>query len=162
TDDRTGRLASDPVALAAIPQAGREIRLWYRRGGGAQGNVGANALTVLKDPIAGVQVTNPEPAVGGLAAESVPNALVRGPQDLHALTRGVTARDFELNATSLGAVARARALTRAGMWRFASPGQVEVVLVPQIPPAERPRGRVTIDALHARQTDDAVTQVRAL
>jgi hypothetical protein len=157
-----GRLTPDERALASVPPAGREIRLWYRRGGGPQGNVAAGTLTVLKDPVAGVEVTNPVAATGGLAAESLANALVRGPQDLHSLNRAVTARDFELNATSFGAVSRARALTRARLWSFAQPGQVEVVLVPELPAAERPDGRASADALRGRQTAEAVQQVQAL
>ncbi len=48
-----GGLADTPVALAEIPPAGREIRLWYRRGGGASGNVASGTLTVLKDTLPG-------------------------------------------------------------------------------------------------------------
>ncbi len=99
TDPATGELADSPSALAAVPGIGREIRLWYRRGGGPKGNVPAGVLTVLKDPVAGVAVTNPEAAAGGRAAETLENALVRGPQELHSLNRVVTARDFEGAAT---------------------------------------------------------------
>jgi hypothetical protein len=145
-----------PGALAEVPAAGRQIRLWYRRGGGPDGNVAAGLLTVLKDPIPGVQVTNLEPASGGRAAETLENALVRGPQELHSLRRAVTARDFELLALrSSGAVARARAFTLASLWTHAAPGTVEVLLVPDLPEAERPGGRVTADALRARETEDA-------
>ena len=149
-------LEDAPRALAEVPAASRQIRLWYRRGGGPEGNVGAGLLTVLKDPIPGVQVTNPEPAAGGRAAETLENALVRGPQELHSLRRAVTARDFELLALrSSGAVARARAVTLASLWTHATPGTVEVLLVPDLPEAERPGGRVTADALRARETEDA-------
>ena len=95
------QLEGQPSALAAIPAAGREIRLWYRRGGGPSGNVAANTLSTLRDPLAGVQVNNPEPATGGRAAETLENALFRGPQELHSLERAVTARDFELIALRL-------------------------------------------------------------
>ena len=56
-----GSLA-DPRALGDAPADGREIRLSYRRGGGPNGNVASGTLTVMKDPIPGVQVTNPGPA----------------------------------------------------------------------------------------------------
>ena len=95
-----GALADAPQALAAIPASGREIRVWHRRGGGPAGNVGAGLLTTLKDPIPGLSVTNPTPASGGQAAETLENALVRGPQELHSLQRAVTARDFEVVARS--------------------------------------------------------------
>jgi hypothetical protein len=147
--------------LAEIPPAGREIRLWYRRGGGPEGNVAAHTLTVLKDPIAGVAVTNSEPATGGQAAETLENALVRGPQELHSLHRAVTARDFELVAlNSSRAVARAQAITQAEAWRHAAPGTVEVLLVPHVPEQERTDGHVTAADLVRRETTTAREQIQ--
>jgi hypothetical protein len=162
TDPGTGNLIDAPRGLAAAPAVGREIRLWYRHGGGPRGNVPAGALTVLRDPIPGVAVTNPGAAAGGRAAETVDNALVRGPQELHSLNRVVTSRDFEVAATGVGGVVRARAVARAGLWTFAAPGEVEVALVPDLPPEERPGGRVNAAAMRARETDDARAQVAAL
>jgi baseplate J-like protein len=161
-DPATGQLSDSPVALAGTPAAGREIRVWYRRGGGAQGNLPAETLTVLKDPVAGVVVTNPTPATGGREAESLQNAMIRGPQEVHSLNRAVTARDFELNALSFGAIARARAVTRASLWTFAEPGAVEVVVVPDLPPEQRPQGRVSAEALRAQETDETLKAVQAL
>lgn len=141
-------------ALAAVPPAGRDIRVWYRRGGGAEGNVPAHTLTVLKDPIAGVQVDNPLPATGGRPAETVQNAIIRGPHELHSLHRAVTARDFELLALrSSGAVARARAFTRARLWRHAQPGTVEVLLVPYVHEEKRGGGEITAGRLKELQTE---------
>lgn len=151
-----GQLSDAPEALAAVPPAQREIRLWYRRGGGPGGNVAANALTVLKDPIPGLQVVNAQPATGGRAAETLDNALIRGPQELHSLQRAVTARDFELLALrSSGAVARAKAFTQSALWTHAPAGTVEVLLVPDLPDDERPGGRVTAATLRARETEEA-------
>jgi hypothetical protein len=162
-----GNLEAAPVpsllgqALAEIPPAGREIRLWYRHGGGPEGNVAANTLTVLKDSVPGVEVTNPEPAAGGQAAETLENALVRGPQELHSLQRAVTARDFELVAlVGSRAVARAKALTMAALWTYATPGTVEVLLVPHIPEENRGGGQVTATALRERETEVARTQIQ--
>jgi predicted phage baseplate assembly protein len=153
TRDESGSLKDMPEALAAIPAVGREIRVWYRRGGGSQGNVAANTLTVLKDAIPGVSVTNPTAAVGGRAAETVDNALIRGPQELHSLQRAVTARDFEFMAKRSGAVSRARAYTRASLWTYASPGTVEVVLVPFLD-VQKSGEPVTLQQLLAVQTDE--------
>src|SRR4029453_11468339 len=83
--DRNGKLSEVPAPLAEAPGAGREILLWYCRGGGQEGNVAANTLTTMKDPIPGISVTNPEPATGGRAPETLQNALVRGPHELHSL-----------------------------------------------------------------------------
>lgn len=149
-----GSLESLPRALAEIPGAGREIRVWYQRGGGPGGNVMANLLTTLKDPVPGIEVSNPGPATGGCAAESIENALQRGPQELHSLHRAVTARDFEFVAKqSSGAVDRCHAFTKAMLWQHAMPGTVEVLLVPHIPEEQRSEGRVTIDVLNAHESE---------
>lgn len=159
----------DPAAqtLAAIPQAGREIRLWYWSGGGPTGNVAANTLTTLRDQIAGISVTNPDPATGGRAAETIDNALVRGPQELHSLQRAVTASDFELLArrssgiaAASGSIARAKAFTKAMIWAHAVPGTIEVLLVPYIPEEQRPLGAATESALKAHQTEEALANIR--
>jgi len=157
----SGELEGTPQALAAIPPTGKEIRLWYRRGGGPAGNVVANTLTILKDPIPGVEVTNPTPATGGQAAESMENALMRGPQELHSLHRAVTARDFELVALhSSRSVARANALTRAALWAHATPGTVEVLLVPYLPKEKRGGGQVTAAALQEQETETVRSQIQ--
>jgi hypothetical protein len=164
------RLASEagelgaPRALAAVPGEGREIRLWYRCGGGESGNVAAGTLEVLKVPIPGLKVTNPRPATGGRPAESLDNALLRGPQELHSLRRAVTAGDFELLALrSSGAVARAKAVTLAQLWAHAPAGTVEVLLVPHLPPEVRgPADQgITEAALRTHETEDARARIHA-
>ncbi len=160
--EENGRLAFAPGALGAIPPAGREIRLWYKRGGGASGNVAAKAKWTLKDPLPGVEVTNPQAATGGRPAESLDNALLRGPQEIHSLQRAVTARDFQLVAErTSGAVIRAKAVTVAQIWKYAGPGTVEVLLVPYIPEEERGGGNVTVARLREAQTEDARASVQA-
>lgn len=106
--DPQGVLADPPVTLAAVPAAGREIRAWYRWGGGEAGNVGAGMLTSLKDPIPGVQVGNPAPATGGGAAETLDNALLRGPEEIHSLRRAVTAHSPRRSCGAMRAPARWR------------------------------------------------------
>jgi len=155
-----GQLAQVPEPLAEIPPAGREIRLWYRRGGGTAGNVAANTLSTLKDPIPGVQVTNPAAATGGRNAETLENALIRGPQELHSLERAVTARDFELLAQKSGAVARAKAFTKAMLWTHAAPGTVEVLLVPYLNEELRGGGQVTVERLKQLETEEARAKIQ--
>lgn len=158
-----GTLEATPQALAAVPGAGREIRLWYRCGGGPDGNVAANTLATLKDPIPGLEVSNPAPATGGRAAETLQNALVRGPQELHSLRRAVTARDFELIAQNeTGAVARAKAFTTAALWKHAPAGTVEVLLVPFVPDDQRGGGRVSAAVLKEQETEEVRTRLQAL
>lgn len=146
--------------LAEAPGLDREIRVWYRRGGGSQGNLAENTLTVMKDPIKGVKVTNHQRATGGKAAETLENALLRGPLELHSLQRAVTAKDFELIARKFSsrAVVRAKAFTRRDLWKHAQPGQVEVMLVPDIPVEER--NNVTIELLTAHQNEAVRTQIQ--
>jgi hypothetical protein len=146
-------------ALAAVPVGGREVRLWYRRGGGIAGNVAADSLTTMRDAIPGVTVTNPTPGTGGREPETVENALIRGPQELRSLARAVTARDYQLVAErSSGAVARARAFTQAELWSYATPGTVEVVIVPALP-GEGQEENVTADQLRALETEEARSRV---
>jgi hypothetical protein len=158
-----GPLEPVPRALAEVPAAGRRILLWYFRGGGPEGNVSAKTLDTLKKPIPGVlSVTNPAAATGGRAAESMENALVRGPQELHSLKRAVTASDFELVALRYpGAIDRARAYTKAELWKHASPGTVEVLLVPHLPEAAQGRVAVTFEMLRERQTEEARRTIQA-
>jgi hypothetical protein len=159
---RDAELAEQPRALAEIPAAGREIRVSYCRGGGLEGNVVANALTVLKDAIPGVTAINPEPAKGGRPAESLENALQRGPLELHSLHRAVTAEDFTLLALrESGSVARAKAFTKAAMWRHATPGTVEVLLVPDIPDELR-SGRLTPELIKENETEAARARIQAI
>ena len=158
TKDESGTMEEIPRALAAVVPAQREIRVWYRRGGGANGNVAAGTLTTLKDPIPGVTVTNRNPATGGRSAESLDNALLRGPQELYSLRRAVTARDFELVALrSSGAVSRATAFTEATLWVHARAGTVHVVLVPSV--ADQGTGRVSSASLHQSESSQALEQI---
>ena len=152
---------------AHIPPYGREIRARYWRGGGSAGNVPADSLVTLLNelpdvnlPDAKLTVTNPRPASGGYEAETIEQALQRGPQELYTLPRGaITARDFErLALRSSPAIARAKALTLADLWKQASPGTVEVLLVPdlpEVPKAQRGNGLVTAEKLHFQETSDA-------
>lgn len=139
-------------ALAGIPPLGAEVRVWYRRGGGAEGNVAANTITTMKDVIAGVAVNNPRSAGGGRDAETLSHALVRGPQELHSLERAVTASDFELLSMRAGGISRAKAATQSDLWRHATPGTVEVLLVPRLEDNASDASRETLDEA-ARDTD---------
>jgi hypothetical protein len=152
---------SPGTTLAAVPPADREIRLWYRTGGGPAGNVAAGTLTNLRDPIPGIRtVTNASPARGGRALEPIEAAVARGPYEVFSLQRAVTARDFEVLATAnTGAVARAKAFTRAAVWSFAQPGAVEVVLVPHIGDEARPAWRLPLPVLLEHQVDTARQRV---
>lgn len=153
--------AGGATTVAAVPPAGRQVRLWYRCGGGPAGNVAAGTLTSLRDPLPGLRAENPGPAGGGRDLESLESALARGPYEFFAQQRAVTARDYEILAAGSGAVARARAFTRAAVYSFARPGEVEVVLVPYVPDQARPGGRLPVDVLREHEVEEARRGVAA-
>lgn len=100
----------------AVPPDGAEVSFpQYRHGGGSAGNVGSDTLTVLRTSIAFVdRVTNLAPATGGVDAETVSNAKVRGPLTIRTGQRAVTIHDFErLTLESSIEVARVRCLPPA-------------------------------------------------
>lgn len=149
----------DAAPLAEVPGNGRQIRAWYRGGGGSDGNVAAGHLRVLADSIAGVEVTNRAAAAGGRDAETLDNALLRGPHQLNACERVVTARDYErLAVSSSGGVSRALAVTGASLWAGSAPGQVQVLLVPSVNEAEALT--VTAESLAERQSPLTLDRVR--
>ena len=156
-----GLLTEEPSLIAATPKIGREIRLWYFTGGGKEGNVAANLLTVLKDPIPGISVSNPEGAIGGREKESLDNALKRGPMELYSLNRAITAQDFEqIVLNSSGQIKRAKAFASKELWSHGVPGSVEVTLVPNIEfqsPTE-----LTYENLAKHSVEDALLPVQSL
>jgi predicted phage baseplate assembly protein len=114
----------------AVPE--EEAQIWvtgYRYGGGTRGNVGAGKLTVLLSAIQSVDaVRNLEPATGGVDAESVQNAKIRGPLYLRGGHRAVTIKDFErLTLAAAPGVARARCVPPA-----AAGQPVRVLVVPRV------------------------------
>ncbi|MGI8768539.1 MAG: putative baseplate assembly protein, partial [Propionibacteriaceae bacterium] len=113
----------------AIPEVDARVAVTgYRFGGGRRGNVGAGRLTVLRSSIPFVaSVTNLAPAVGGVDAETIDNAKVRGPLTLRTGDRAVTAVDFErMTEQSTPRVGRSRCIAP-------DPGKpVRVLVVPRI------------------------------
>src|SRR5215470_1024497 len=114
----------------AVPE--EEAQIWvtgYRYGGGRRGNVGAGKLTV---PLTAIQsldnVRNLAPAAGGVDAETVENAKIRGPLYLRGGHRAVTARDFErLTLEAAPGVARSRCLPPS-----AAGEPVRLLVVPRV------------------------------
>jgi hypothetical protein len=102
----------------AIPPAGSKIFCTYRKLGGARGNVRANSITRLKDPIPGIAdaslitVFNEYPAAGGVDGESLDDLLTRGLYLMRERSRAVSQEDFEELAgeAAPGKVARAKAV----------------------------------------------------
>ncbi len=97
----------------------------YYTGGGTAGNMGQDTVTNLEDAIPFIdRVSNPYPAVGGTAAETLEQAKLRAPWELKHGFRAVTMEDFQrfaLDAT--GEVARVHVRTDPG-------GTVNILIVP--------------------------------
>lgn len=152
--DRRDTADARPRALAALPPAGAQIRVWYRTGGGPAGNVAAGALTTMRDPLPGVAVTNPAPARGGRAGEDLAGALARWSHEFSGTRRAVNAPDFQVLAVA-GSAGVARAGASAG-----ENGGVRVSLVPQVGAQDRPGWRLPVATLLAHESADALRAAR--
>lgn len=96
-----------------------DINIAYKVGGGVQGNVFPNVITVLEGSftdqssnIVNLTVTNPaEPNIPGENRESVAQARFRAPRSVKTNERTVAEEDFEINALEVQGVSRARIFT---------------------------------------------------
>jgi predicted phage baseplate assembly protein len=129
----------------AIPPVDSQLFVTgYRHGGGRRGNVGSGRLSVLRTSIPFVQeVTNRAPASGGVDAESIENAKIRGPLTLRTGDRAVTTEDFErLTRQASPDVGRVRCVEP-------EPGKpVSLLLVPKV---DIPPQSLTLQDLALRQ-----------
>lgn len=133
-DLEAGEVSFGDGIRGRAPQPGERIRATgYRFGGGSEGNVPAEAVSLLPGfPSLGVR--NPLPARGGAEGESIEDALERVPGEVRRRDRAVTADDFrELAAmTPTVDVGRAEVLPRVHPHRPTreTPGAVSVVVWP--------------------------------
>lgn len=119
----------------AVPPKGAVLRMSvYHVGGGGKGNVARGQINVFKTSVPYVaRVENRSPATGGVEGETVENAKLRGPLELRAGGRAVTAGDFEeLARTAAPAlVARVRCVTDATVRDTSG---VRLLVVPRVAP----------------------------
>jgi hypothetical protein len=100
-------------AQGKIPDQGATIRADCRIGGGSNGNVPEDTITVVNaiftfnGASVDVAVTNPNAASGGEEAMTIDEAKVAGPRSLLALNRAVTAQDFVALTEAYPGVAKA-------------------------------------------------------
>lgn len=133
-DWTTGTVRFGDGVAGRIPPVGRDnVRASYETGGGSAGNVAAGAVERLVSSVAFVEdVTNHEPADGGVDAETTAQVRRRGPRELRDRNRAVTAVDFERLATAssrrLARVKAIRGMDRAGDY---TPGTLTLVIVPR-------------------------------
>jgi predicted phage baseplate assembly protein len=117
----------------AVPPKGAPIRIReYRTGGGQQGNVARQTITVLKSSIPYIgTIENRNPATRGVDGETIDEAKVRGPIMLWSTNRAVTAGDYEyLAREAVPDVGRVRCVPAA---EATDPGTVRVLVVPSVP-----------------------------
>ncbi len=122
------------LQYGAVPPKGAALRFSrYRHGGGRQGNVIPDALTILRSPVPGVaEVTNPRGALGGVDAETLDAARARAALEFRTRHRAVTASDFEVLAREASP-----RIARAACVPPQNGGPVRVHLLPRVDPPDR-------------------------
>jgi predicted phage baseplate assembly protein len=135
--------------FGAVPPHGSELSFSrYQHGGGVGGNLPRGMISVLKTSIPYVaRVINRAPAVGGLDAQTIEDAVLRAPNILRLRTRAVTADDYEELARQVPGVARACCLApgaQPGVADEPRPGNVAVLVIPEVEQAE---GEILPEAL---------------
>jgi len=141
-DDYSGELRFGPVIrqpdgsvrlYGATPPAQAMVRVpKYFVGGGHEGNVDANTLTVLRSSLPFVgEVTNPRAATGGSDAESIDDLKQRAAISVRTQTRAVTARDYEMIVKAgEPSLARVECVDATSLGK---PGHVLLLVVPWVP-----------------------------
>lgn len=123
-------------SYGAVPPKGAPLRIpVYRTGGGPRGNVATRAITVMREAIPLVdRVENRRPAFGGVAAETLDQAKIRGPLALRTRDRAVTTEDYEeLARRAAPGIARVRCVPATS---DAELGGVRLLVVPAAASAE--------------------------
>lgn len=134
-----------------IPPKGSTLRMSaYRVGGGGRGNIARGQIRVLKTSVPYIaRVENRDAASGGVEGETVENAKLRGPLELRASGRAVTAEDFEeLARTAAPDAARVRCV--AASEERGAPA-VRLLVVPKVTPDSQ--GALAEDELRRPPTE---------
>lgn len=118
-----------------IPPAGKDnIKCSrYQHGGGAAGNVKAEAITKLRTTFPYIDsVTNLEAADGGFEQEDIEVVKIRGPQTIKHRNRAVTFEDFEwLVKEASPKIAKVRCLPTTNTSLQFTPGWITIIIVPE-------------------------------
>ncbi len=92
-----------------LPTGIENISATYRSGAGADGNVAAHQLQILKGHVHGLRrVTNPLPAIGGRDPETLDQAVKNAPPSIRTLKRIVSIDDYTDFTRSFAGIAKAR------------------------------------------------------
>jgi uncharacterized phage protein gp47/JayE len=113
--DATGNatvIFGDGIYGARLPSGQENVVATYRSGIGPAGMVDAGTLTLLQTRPFGIrEVTNPLPATGAAAAETLAGARRRTPQTVRLLERLVSQQDIEDFVENFAGVGKAQAMT---------------------------------------------------
>jgi predicted phage baseplate assembly protein len=116
----------------------------YRSGGGLIGNVGEGTITQLKTSLPYVAgVTNYRSSAGGLDEETMEAARLRAVSVLKKPQTAITQQDYELLATQVQGVGRARCVEAVQDGKII-PGVIRLLVAPSLPPAQ---GEITQELL---------------
>lgn len=107
---RAGVIFGDGMSGSRLPTGQENVVATYRSGLGPEGNVKADALTLLQTRPLGVRgVSNPLPAEGGTAPETVDDARSNAPLTVLTLDRAVSLQDYEDFSRAFAGIAKAQA-----------------------------------------------------
>ncbi len=116
-DDGRAHLRFGDDVLGRRPVPGDTFSACYRVGGGRAGNVGADVLSALVEPVAGLTVRNPLPGQGGTDPEPVEQVRQWAPQAFRVQERAVTDADYREVSERHPQIQRAAATRRwTGSW----------------------------------------------
>ncbi|MET0720521.1 MAG: putative baseplate assembly protein, partial [Tardiphaga sp.] len=107
-DGRSTVKFGDGSQGARLPSGQNNVRLTYRKGLGAAGNLRANQLSMLMTRPLGVKAaTNPVPATGGQNPELLADARTNAPLRVLTLDRAVSVQDYINFARAFAGIAKA-------------------------------------------------------
>lgn len=102
-------------STGAIPAVGALIKVQYRTGGGATGNVAASTINTISDSpalsLVSARVINNDAATGGSDRETIRHAVDHAPSVFRSLKRAVTEQDCESIALNFNGVGKVRAVS---------------------------------------------------
>ena len=111
-DGKTTLVFGDGFSGARLPTGQENIVATYRSGIGPEGEVDAGSLTLLLTRPLGIRaVTNPLPAGGAAAPETLHEARTNAPLTVLTLDRIVSLRDFEHFARAFAGIGKAQAVS---------------------------------------------------
>ncbi len=111
-DAKATVIFGDGKSGTRLPTGQENVKATYRFGIGSKGEVGANALSLLKKRPFGIRsVNNPVPATGASDPEKLKDARTNAPLTVLTLDRIVSLRDFEDFARAFAGIGKAQAVS---------------------------------------------------